>query len=191
VFASSRSWQEHGDDLAEGIDRQPQPQDRRRATQPGAQFVQVEMREGEVLQGAVRSPCALLPSPAQPGRDCAGMISTYAPSACHIQTFAQRGEHFSDAGGGSCESGQGGGAAGALWSCGMLESARSECVGLCRVSRPRPGQARVGDLLRRTARHGTSKALCGDPFGRAATTFDLSPVTDRDTDSSRQGRIEA
>src|SRR5438876_846582 len=53
VFASSQSWQKHGDDLAEGIDRQPQPQDRRRATQPGAQFVQVEMREGEVLQGAV------------------------------------------------------------------------------------------------------------------------------------------
>jgi len=48
---------------------------------------------------------------------------------------------------------------------------------------------RVGDLIRRTGRHGTSKALCGDAFGRVATAFDLSPGTDRGTDRSREGRI--
>jgi hypothetical protein len=98
---------------ASGIDRQPQPEDMRPAAQPGAQFVQLDMREGEVLQGAVMYPCALLSSPAQPGSDRARVRAKYAPSGCHIQAFAQRGEHFSDAGGGSFESVQWGVAAGA------------------------------------------------------------------------------
>ena len=50
---SSGSELEYRDELAEGVDRQPQPEDTSPATQSSAQFVQLDMREGEVLQGAV------------------------------------------------------------------------------------------------------------------------------------------
>jgi hypothetical protein len=107
------SQMEHRDELADGVDRQPQPEDMRPATQAGAQLVQLDMGEGEVLQGAVMQACALLPSACQPGSDRARVIPKDAPSCCHIQAFAQRGEHFSDAGGGSFEAGERGVATGA------------------------------------------------------------------------------
>jgi hypothetical protein len=94
---------EYRDELAEGIDRQPQPENMRPATQTCAQLVQLDMRKGEVLQGAVMLACALLPSPCQPGSDRTRVIPKYAPSCCHIQAFAQRGEHFPDARGWSFE----------------------------------------------------------------------------------------
>ncbi len=65
--------------------------------------VQVEMREGEVLQGAVMQARALLPSACQPGGDRFRVRPTHASSRCHIQAFAQRSEHFPDTGGGSFE----------------------------------------------------------------------------------------
>ncbi len=48
--------------LTLGVDRQPQPENMRPATQAGAQFVQLDMCEGEVLQGAVMQARALLAS---------------------------------------------------------------------------------------------------------------------------------
>jgi hypothetical protein len=71
------------------------------------------MREGKVLQGVVMQACALLPSACQPGGDGPGVRPKDAPGRCHIQAVAQRGEHFSDAAGGSCEAGERGGAVGA------------------------------------------------------------------------------
>lgn len=47
---------------ASGVDRQPQPENMRPAAQAGAQFIQLEMREGEVLQGALMQARALLAS---------------------------------------------------------------------------------------------------------------------------------
>jgi hypothetical protein len=75
--------------------------------------VQLEMREGKVLKCAVMQPYALLPSSCEPGGDGARVRPTHASSRRHIQAFTQRGEHFPDAGGRSCEAIERGGAAGA------------------------------------------------------------------------------
>jgi hypothetical protein len=98
---------------ASGIDRQPQPEDMPPAAETSAQFVQVKMREGEVLKWALMQARALLKSPCQPGSARARVRPTDAPSCCHIQAFAQRGEHFSDARGWCFEARERGGAAGA------------------------------------------------------------------------------
>jgi hypothetical protein len=79
---SSGSQLEYRDELAEGVDRRPQPEDTSPATQPSAQFVQLDMREGAVLQ-----PCALLKSSSQPGGDSPRVLPTYAPGRRHIQAF--------------------------------------------------------------------------------------------------------
>jgi hypothetical protein len=75
--------------------------------------VQLEMDEGELLQCAVMQPCALLPSACQPDGDRFRVRPKHVPSCCHIQAFAQRGEHFPDTGGGSCEAGERSSATGA------------------------------------------------------------------------------
>jgi hypothetical protein len=97
------SEHEHRDDLAERIDREPQPENMRPATQAGTQFVQLEMRKGEVLKCAVMQARALLPSACQPGSDSVRVIPKDASSRFHIQAFTQGGEHFPDAGGRSFE----------------------------------------------------------------------------------------
>jgi len=99
--------------LTLGVDRQPQPENMRPATQAGAPFVQLDLCEGEVLQGAVMQARALLPSACQPGGDGSRVVPEHAPGCRHIQAFTQRGEHFHDAGGWSFEAVERGGAAGA------------------------------------------------------------------------------
>ena len=44
---------EHGKNLREGIDGQPQPEDLCGATQPGSQFVQLEVREVQMAEEAL------------------------------------------------------------------------------------------------------------------------------------------
>ncbi len=44
---------EDGNNLGEGVDGQPQPQHVLVAAQPRAQFVQLEVREPEVAEGAL------------------------------------------------------------------------------------------------------------------------------------------
>jgi hypothetical protein len=72
---------------ASGIDRQPQPENTCPATQTSAQFVQVDMGEGEVLKCAAMQARALLPSACQPGGDGARVRPKDAPSRYHIQAF--------------------------------------------------------------------------------------------------------
>jgi hypothetical protein len=44
---------EDGKDLGEGIDGQPEPQHLLRAAEPGAQFIQLEVRELKMAEGAL------------------------------------------------------------------------------------------------------------------------------------------
>ena len=48
-----RSQVQHRDDLGERIDYHPQPEDMCAAAQPTPQFIELKMREGEIVQEAV------------------------------------------------------------------------------------------------------------------------------------------
>src|SRR6266852_2692351 len=60
---------EHGNNLRAGIDCQPQPQDLFVAAQPGAQFIQLEVRELEVAEVTLVQGLSVLASAGQPGSD--------------------------------------------------------------------------------------------------------------------------
>ena len=54
-------------DLGEGIDRQPEPENLLGAAQPGAQFIQLQVREVEVGEEALVQGLRVLPSSGQKG----------------------------------------------------------------------------------------------------------------------------
>jgi len=57
----------HRKHLGEGIDGQPQPQHLVRTPQPGAQFVQLEVWEPEMAEGALVQGLCVLAGTGQPG----------------------------------------------------------------------------------------------------------------------------
>ncbi len=58
----TRTELKHRDDLGEGIDGQPQPEDLCGSAQPGSQFVQLETREVQVAEGAFMEVLSMLPA---------------------------------------------------------------------------------------------------------------------------------
>jgi hypothetical protein len=46
----AQTQMEHGNHLAAGIDGEPEPEDLLGVAQPGAQFIQLEMREAQVAE---------------------------------------------------------------------------------------------------------------------------------------------
>ncbi len=58
---------EHGNNLREGVDGQPQPQHLCGAAESGAQFVQLEVREPEMAKGALMQGLCVLASASQKG----------------------------------------------------------------------------------------------------------------------------
>jgi hypothetical protein len=57
----------HRDDLGEGIDGQPQPEDLCGAAQPCAQLIQLKMWEPEMTEGALVQGLCVLASTSQKG----------------------------------------------------------------------------------------------------------------------------
>jgi hypothetical protein len=60
---------EHGKKLRKGIDGQPQPQHLLIAAQPGAQFVQLEMRDVEVAEAALMEDLSVSACASEPRGD--------------------------------------------------------------------------------------------------------------------------
>ena len=58
---------EHRKNLREGIDGQPEPEHLCGAAQPGAQFVQLEVREPQIAERALVQGLCVLPSASQKG----------------------------------------------------------------------------------------------------------------------------
>ena len=65
----ARTQLEHRKKLGARIDGQPQPEHLSGATQPGAQFIQLQMRELEMAKEAFVQGLCMLPGASQPGGD--------------------------------------------------------------------------------------------------------------------------
>jgi hypothetical protein len=65
----ARTKIEHGNKLRAGVNGQPEPEHVCRAAQPGAQFIQLEVREPEMAKGALVEGLSVLASTGQPGGD--------------------------------------------------------------------------------------------------------------------------
>jgi hypothetical protein len=92
----TRTELKHRDDLGEGIDGQPQPEDLCGSAQPGSQFVQLEVWEVQVAEAALMEELCVLACSSEPGGD--GGLTVAEDTLCSgkVQSFGQRSEHHGD-----------------------------------------------------------------------------------------------
>jgi len=92
----TRTELKHRDDLGEGIDGQPQPEDLCGSAQPGSQLVQLEVREVQVAEAALMEEHCVLACASEPGGD--GGLTAAEDTLCsgRVQSFGQRSEHYGD-----------------------------------------------------------------------------------------------
>ena len=98
----------HRKDLGEGIDGQPEPQNLLSATEPGAQLVQLQVREMEMAEEALVESVRVLSSTRQPGGNGGLPVAENSRSCRSVQPFGQRREHHGDLPGRGFQTIQGG-----------------------------------------------------------------------------------
>src|SRR5262249_6974531 len=69
----------------------------RAAAQPCTQFIELEMREGEILEESVVERCAMFPGTAEPGGDSRMAMAKHPHGGGHIQAFGQCCQYLPDA----------------------------------------------------------------------------------------------
>ena len=87
---------EDGKNLGGGVDGQPKPQHLCGAAQPGAQFVQLEMREQEVAEIVLMQGLRVLASASQPAGDGGLSVAEDPLGSGRVQSFGERRQHHSD-----------------------------------------------------------------------------------------------
>ena len=96
----ARTELKHRQNLREGIDGQPQPEHLRGAAQPGAQLVQLEVREMEMEEEALVQGVRVPACTSEPPRN-RGLSKAEDPlSSRRIQPFSQCRQHHGDLMGG-------------------------------------------------------------------------------------------
>ena len=90
------SYMENRKDFREGVDGQPEPKHLPLATQPCSEFVQLQMWELELAEGAVVQDLCMFASTSQPGDD-GGLSKAEDPlGRGWVEPFGQRREHPCD-----------------------------------------------------------------------------------------------
>jgi hypothetical protein len=83
----------HRQNLGEGINGYPQPEHLLRTPQPGAQFVQLKVREPEMAEGALVQDLSMLTSTQEPGGDRGLTVAEDSLRGGRVEPFGQRREH--------------------------------------------------------------------------------------------------
>src|SRR5262249_38757343 len=187
----ARTQMQHGDQLADRINRQPQPQRVHAAPQPSAELVELDMQQVQVPQGAVVQRRTVPPRTCQPGGDGSGTVAKNPHGSGHREPFGHGRQHLTYALGRRFEpiewrvsTGRKRGATG-------LAAQRLDALyfPLSSVADQRM-DVRIRDLIVLAGAVGAGEPLGIDPFGRTATAFDLTPGRDARAhrDGARVGR---
>jgi len=181
VRAPGTLWvMQHRNEFGELLDHHPEPQRVCPVAEPTPQFVELKMREAEIVKEALVQSCAVCSSAGQPAGDGGVAVAEHPHGRGHTQPFRQRCEHFRDrlrcgfeplqwrhpegSRGGRAIVPQGRAAQG-LSSFGFpLQAIAEERMDL-----------RIGDPLVPTRGGGTREALCINALGCAAAAFQLTP----------------
>ena len=164
----------------QGIDGQPEPEHLCGAAQPGAQFVQLQVREVEMAEEALVQGLCMLASTGQPGRD-GGLSKAEDPlGSRRVQPFGQRREHHGDLVRGGFQTVQGRVAPSTERGTAGLAAKRLDPLGtaMLAISDQRVNVS-IGDPEVRALLVGTGEALGVDPLGCSSAAFDLTPGTYR------------
>src|SRR5260221_3643403 len=87
---------EHGKDLGAGIDDQPEPEHLLGVAEPGAEFVQLQVRKLEIAEKMLMEGVRVLPSAREPGGDGSLTIPEDPFGSGRVQPFSERREHRGD-----------------------------------------------------------------------------------------------
>jgi len=172
---------EDGKNLRAGVDGQPQPQHLFVAAQPGSQFIQLEVRELEIAEGALVQGLRMLASARQPGGDGGLSVAEDTLGSGRVQPFGERRQHHPDLLRGGFQTIQGSVASSTESGAAGLTAKGLDPLGMAMLAIPNQGMnvsvcdAGVGALS-----VGTGEALCVHPLGCSPATFHLTPGSDRE-----------
>jgi hypothetical protein len=88
---------QHRDDFTERIDCHPEPEHMSMAAEPCPQFVELAMRQVEVLEDAVVECRTMFTRTGQPTRDRGMAVAKDPYCRCDIDPFRKRGQHLRNA----------------------------------------------------------------------------------------------
>jgi hypothetical protein len=86
----ARTQLEHRQNLGAGIDGQPEPEHERGAAQPGAQLVQLQVREMHMAEAALVQNVRMPACTREPGGDGGLLVAEDAFGRRWVQPFSQR-----------------------------------------------------------------------------------------------------
>jgi hypothetical protein len=92
----ARTELEDGKKLGASVDGQPQPEHLCGAAEPRAQFVQLQVREVEMAEGALVQGMCMFPSACQPGGDGGLSVAEDPFSGRKVQPFGECRQHYGD-----------------------------------------------------------------------------------------------
>ena len=167
-------------DLCQGVDGQPEPEDLLVAAQPGSQFIQLEVREPEMAEGALVQGLCVLASASHPGGDGGLPVAEDPLGSGRVQPFGKRSQHQSDVVRGGFQTIQGGVASGSERRVAGLAAKGLDPLGMAmRAIANQRMNVSVCDPGVRTLMVGAGEALGVHPFRCSPAAFDLAPRSDR------------
>ena len=179
---------EDGKNLGAGIDGQPDPEHLGGAAQPGANFIQLQVREVQVAEGALMEELSVLACPSEPPRDGRLTLAEDAFSRGRVQPFGQRREDQSNLMGRGFQAIQGRVASSTEGGAARLTPKRLNPLGLAMLAIPDEGVELSVDVPEVGALPvGTGEAFGIYPFGGSPPAFDLAPRTQRRWPCRRRG----
>ena len=169
---------EHRKNLGARVDGQPEPQHLCGAAQPGAQFVQLQVRELEMAEEALVQGVCVLASTGEPGGD-GGLSEAEDPlGRGRVQPFGQRREHHGDLVGRGFQTIQGRVASGTEGGAAGLAAKGLDALGMAMLAIANQRMdVSVGDPEVQALLVGTGEALGVHPLGCSPAAFHLTPGT--------------
>ncbi len=172
-----------------GIDGQPEPEDLFGSVQPGAQFVQLDIRKLEMTEKMLMEDVSVLPCAGQPADDCRLTVAEDPLGGGRVQAFGQSRQDHGDLVRGSLQPVQWGVASGTERGVAGLTPKRLDP--LCRAMLAIPNQGMnlgVGDPEVQALLVGTGVAVRVNAFRSTSSTFHFTPGKHRRRPCTRRGR---
>jgi hypothetical protein len=163
----------------------------RGAAQPGANFIELEVRKVQVAEGVLMEELSVLACPSEPPRDGGLTGAEDAFGGGSVQPFSQRGEHHGDLVRGGFQTVQGSGAPGSEGGAAGRASERLDALGLAMLAIPDEGvDVSIGIPEGQALLVGTGVPLGVDSLGCSPPACDLAKAAHRSRcwPSSRRGR---
>jgi hypothetical protein len=164
--------------LRTGINGQPQPQDLFGAAQPGAQFVQLDIRKLEMTEKMLVEALSVLPCAGQPGDNRRLTVAEDPLGGGRVQAFGQSRQYNGDLVRGSLQPVQWGVAPGTERGVAGLTTKRLDPLGLAMLAiADERMDVSVCDAEVRALLIGTGETLGVYAFGGSPAAFHLTPGT--------------